>query len=191
MKRYSKIVLTAMVAAAVASGCASTPKPSQADKASSLPDWVMNPSVEGGIASAECVRDTSNFSLDRAEATAKARASLVKEIDVRVQAMDKTYMRSVSAGDETDTGGTFESVSRQVADQHMSGSRPLKVDYVDINGKRNLCVLVALNPNATKDLFDSIIKQSKRSLKPSSEEALYEEFRASKAQQELLDATSR
>lgn len=64
------------------------------------------------------------------------------------------------------------------------------VDYVDINGQRNLCVLVALNPNATKDLFDSIIQQSRRSLKPTSEEALYEEFRASKAQQELLEATS-
>src|SRR5690625_465016 len=100
MKRYSKMILAAMTAAALASGCASTPKAPEAAQAAPLPDWVMNPTVEGGIASAECVRDTGNFSLDRAESTAKARASLVKEIDVRVQAMDKTYMRSVSAGDE-------------------------------------------------------------------------------------------
>lgn len=191
MKRFIKVACLAAFSAALASGCASNPG-KQADAGSgSLPDWVMNPAVEDGIAATECVRDTGNFSLDRAEATAKARASLVKEIEIRVQAMDKTYMRSTTSGTDTESGGTFESVSRQVADQHMTGSRPLKVDYVNINDRRNLCVLVALNPAVTKDLFDAIIKQSKRSLSPTSEAALYEEFRASKAQQELMDATSR
>lgn len=191
MKRFTKMVFLTAVSVALVSGCATNPTGKAGDTAASLPDWVMNPTVENGIAVTDCVRDSGNFSLDRAQATANARAGLAKEIEVRVQAMDETYMRSTSTGEQATAGSTFESVSRQVANQHIVGSRPVKVDYVNINDRRNLCVMVALTPAATKDLFDTIIKQSQRSLNPTSEEVLYEEFRAAKAQQRLMDATSR
>lgn len=191
MKRFTKMVCLTAVSVALVSGCATHPTGKAGDTAASLPDWVMNPTVENGIAVTDCVRDSGNFSLDRAQATANARAGLAKEIEVRVQAMDETYMRNTSTGEQATAGSTFESVSRQVANQHIVGSRPVKVDYVNINDRRNLCVMVALTPAATKDLFDAIIKQSQRSLSPTSEEVLYEEFRAAKAQQRLMDATSR
>lgn len=186
MKRFSSLFCLTALTAAVLTGCGS--KPAEAPK-SSLPDWVMSPVVEGGIASTSCVQSTGNFSLDRSQATANARASLTKEIGVKVQAMDKEYQRSSTGGGQTETGSTFESVSRQVANEYIVGSRASKVDFVDIDGKRNLCVMVTMQPEATKGLFDSIMKQSKRKLSPQNEEILYEEFRAAKAQNELIEAT--
>ena len=185
MKRFSSLFCLTALTAAVLTGCGTKP----AETSASLPDWVMAPMVDGGIASTSCVRDTGNFSLDRAQATASARASLTKEIGIKVQAMDKEYQRSSTGGGQDETGSTFESVSRQVANEYIVGSRPAKVDFVNINGQRNLCVMVAMQPEATKGLFDSIMRQSKRKLSPQNEEILYEEFRAAKAQQELIEAT--
>ncbi|HKL77978.1 MAG TPA: hypothetical protein VJ985_06385, partial [Gammaproteobacteria bacterium] len=99
--------------------------------------------------------------------------------------MDKTYQRKVKSQGGTTTGSTFESVSKQVAQQHLKGSRATKVQYVDINGERNLCAMVTLDPNTTKDIFDAIVKESSQKVSPQDEEQLYEEFKAKKAQDEL------
>jgi hypothetical protein len=49
--------------------------------------------------------------------------------------------------------------------------------------------MVTMQPEATKALFENIMKQSKRKLSPQNEDILYEEFRAAKAQNELIEAT--
>lgn len=185
MQRFPTLFSLSIVTAALLSGCAGKP----AEAPASLPDWVMAPMVVGGIASTGCARDSGNFNLDRAQATASARASLTKEIGVKVQAMDKEFQRSSSGGGQAETGSTFESVSRQVANEYIVGSRPAKVEFIEINGQRNLCVMVAMQPEATKGLFEGILAQSQRKLSPQHEEILYEEFRAARAQQELIEAT--
>jgi len=172
-----------LLAGALAAGCASSGGDKKAQ--SQLPSWVMNPVIEGGVAATECVKATGSMSLDKSEAIANARATLVKQINVKVEAMDKTYQRKVKSQGGTTTGSTFESVSKQVAQQHLKGSRATKVQYVDINGERNLCAMVTLDPNTTKDIFDAIVKESSQKVSPQDEEQLYEEFKAKKAQDEL------
>ncbi len=58
-----------------------------------------------------------------------------------------------------------------------------------MEGKRHMCVIVAMQPEAFKALFDSIVKQSERKLSAQDEDMLFQEFRASKAQNELIEAT--
>ncbi|HLT05765.1 MAG TPA: hypothetical protein VK019_12500 [Pseudomonas sp.] len=186
MKRFSSLFCLTALTAAVLTGCGS--KPAEAPK-SGVPDWVMSPSIEGGIAATDCVTSSGNFSIDRNQATANARAALSKEIETKVAAMDKTYASRTDAAGKTQVGSSFESVSRQVAQQHLIGSRPVKTDYVDMDGKRQLCVMVAIQPEATRALFDSIIQQSKRQLSQQDEDILYQEFRASKAYEELDQLT--
>ncbi|HTO19864.1 MAG TPA: hypothetical protein VL129_12045 [Pseudomonas sp.] len=185
MKRFSSLFCLTALTAAVLTGCGSKP----AAPTSSLPDWVMSPVVEGGIAATDCVSSSGNFSIDRSQATANARAALTKEINLKVAAMDKTYGSRTDAAGKTQVGSSFESVSRQVAQQQISGSKAVKVDFVDMDGQRQLCVMVAIQPEATKALYDSIIQQSQRKLSAQDEDILYQEFRASKAQNELSEAT--
>ncbi len=94
-----------------------------------MPGWILNPNIEGGIAAAECSTWSGDFSMDKAEATALARATLAKQIDTKVQAMDKTYQRRVRANDKTTTGTTFESVSKQLTEQTLQGTVPKKIGY--------------------------------------------------------------
>ncbi|HKL77054.1 MAG TPA: hypothetical protein VJ985_01610, partial [Gammaproteobacteria bacterium] len=77
-----------LLAGALAAGCASSGGDKKAQ--SQLPSWVMNPVIEGGVAATECVKATGSMSLDKSEAIANARATLVKQINVKVEAMDKT-----------------------------------------------------------------------------------------------------
>ena len=150
------------------------------------PEWFYNPIIEDGIAAASCVLiPGKNISVAQTQATANGRASIAMQIDTKVKAMDKTYDRVTNTNDGPSTGGTFESVSKQVAQQNLSGSRAIKYMKV-IDGKDNLmCALVALSPESTNKLFKDLVKASKANLSPDNESVLMEQFLAYKAQQEL------
>lgn len=174
--------------AVLASGCATTGDSggggSQAG--SSIPTWVSNPTYKDGIAATECMAASSNFSLDRKEAVANARQGLAQQLDLKVEAMDKTYQRRTrSEQDKASTGTSFESVSRQVTQTELNGSRTVKTGYVNLAGEKNLCVMVALGDSEMRKIFDGLIEASGREVNAKDEEILYEEFRAQKAQDEL------
>lgn len=184
--RPSTITLLSVTALfSVLAGCASGPKEKEAKSQSNVPDWIMTPSVENGIAASECVKSSGDLSIDKSKGTALGRQALAQQIDTRVESMEKTYQRSVDASDDQDSGQTFVSVSKQLAEQNVRGSRIAKAQYVDIGGERNFCTMVTMNPEKTRDLFDQIVQQSDRDVPPESEETLYEQFKAKQAQQEL------
>jgi hypothetical protein len=172
----------------ILASCASAPKEvPKAEPTSTLPDWVANPTIEDGIASSECVPWSGDMSLDRAEAVAKARADLTKQIEIKVKAMDKTYARKVKTAGGVTTGGTFETVSKQVANRNLNASQVNKVGMVDINGTQHLCAMVVFGREANKRIFEDLIKNSQvtQQISPQDESVLWEEFKAYKGHQEL------
>lgn len=166
---------------------ASAPAPAQST--SSLPDWVMNPVVENGIADTQCVNAKPGIGMNylKSQATTLARAELAKQIGLRVKALDKTYQRIADTTAGTSVGGSFESVSKQVTDKNLSGSRAIRMDYVTMPGNTtNFCVMVAMSPEVTKALFKDLVTESGNSnISPSNEAVLYERFLADKAAKEL------
>ena len=99
--------------------------------------------------------------------------------------MDKTYARKTDTNKGSSVGGTFESVSKQITQQSLNGARPIKAELVELDEKRHLCVMVALSPIFTDELFSNIIKNSGVNLNPDDESVMKEEFKAYKAQQEM------
>ena len=165
-------------------GCASTPTVSKT--ASSLPDWVMIPLVEDGVADTQCVLANASMGILKSKATALGRAEISKQIDVQVKAMDKTYQSLVEATEGDSVGNTFESVSKQVSSQKLSGSRATKVEYVDFpDGTQQLCVMVTLDPALTRELYNEVTKGSGRKLSGRDDAVLWQQFMAQKAQNEL------
>lgn len=182
MKTQKLIIITAITILLAACG-------STAEKENSLtvnlPAWVLNPVVEDGIAASDCVKFSGNLSIDKKMATANGRLSLAQQIATRVEGLDKTYANRTNANGEMATGTSFSSVSKQLTQQTLTGSRAIKADIVDIAGKQHFCVLTALSSTATKELFDAIVQESKRSVNPQDEKFLYQEFKAHKAEQSL------
>lgn len=182
MKNLVKLTTTLTLTAVIAA-CSSTPN--SEDLNSDIPDWVMNPVVEGSFSAAACVPSSGHMSIDRANATALSRVDLAQQINTKVQALDKTYQERINVDQGTQVGSTFSSVSKQLADQSLVGSRVIKTAYANFDSKNQLCVLTSLGAQETKKLFDNLLKESERSVTPDQERVLYQEFKAYKAQQEL------
>lgn len=188
-----KLMLVGAVVALMV-GCSSAPKDKEKDEQmsaemSALPSWVTMPVLEGGIADTACVKATSSMQLDRTEASTLARAELARQINVRAKVMDETYQRRTEAQGTQVTGNSFESVSSQVADQMLQGSRQLRADYVTIESARHFCVMVGIDPDMTETLFKRLMADSDRSVDSQSEQILFEEFKADQARQRLEAAT--
>lgn len=182
--KTSKVLLSAIIATTLAA-CGSTAPTEEVSATSNLPTWVLNPQVEGGIAATDCVKFSGNISVDKKMATANSRLALAQQIDTRVEGLDKTFANRTDSNEDITTGTSFTSVSKQLTKQKLTGARMVKSDIVKIAGKDHFCVLTTLEPTATQALFDDILKQSKRSVNPTDEKFLYQEFKAHKAEQNL------
>jgi hypothetical protein len=176
--------------AVLLTGCGGAPKQAPEDI---IPDWIGDPQnqISDGLAATDCVPAGEEFSIDRSEAVARTRQALASQIEIGVEAMDTTYQRQVRAGDDAGTGSSFESVSRQLTDQTLSGVRIHRVGYETINNQRQLCTLLVVGEASLRELFDRIIADSGRQIGSDNQALLYEEFRAYQAREEMdraLDA---
>lgn len=176
-------ILTTFV---VLMGCSATSIQAveKTSKANDMPDWVTNPGVQEGLAAAECVRATGNAAIDKKLATAQARSALIKQISVNVQAMDRTIERSVTL----QTGSTeivrversFESVSVQLANEALAGSRVTQSSAATINKVKHYCTQVALSPEATQNIFQKLLEASGAEIDAKYEAMLYDEFQSTR-----------
>jgi hypothetical protein len=195
MMRSKSFVVSSLMSVMLLAACASTPPPEPGASAtvdppaapiSSLPEWVTSPEIEGGFAATECVKANASMSLLKTKASTLSRAEIARQIGVQVKVMDKVYQNQTEVGpDESASGSTFESVSKQVTNQKLSGSRPVRTDYVELPNGQNLCVMVVLDPKETREVFDALVDASGRQLSATNDKVLYQEFKAHKAQQEL------
>ena len=150
------------------------------------------PLIEGGFADTQCVDASADFNILKTKATALARAEIAKQINIQVKAMDKTHDELVEVNDGTAEGSTFSSVSKQVTNQMLAGTRSVKIDYVDFpDNTQKLCSMVTMEPDQTKELFDGLVKASGKKLSAQNESVLYQEFKAHKAQVELEKEASK
>lgn len=180
-----KPLIAAVMMAGVLSACSSTGEKTASKSSVNIPDWVLNPVVENGIAAADCIKYSGNISVDQKMAVANARLALAQQIETRIEGLDKTFANRVDANDKTTVGTTFSSVSKQLTKQTLQGSRVVKADIVDIGGKDFFCALTTLSPSLTKTLFKDLVKETKLNINPKDEQFLYQEFKAFKAEQDL------
>lgn len=156
-----------------------------------LPEWVTSPAIEDGIAATSCVKWSGDFDLDKKQAIANARQDLAQQIRIRVESMDETMKRNREGAGKADQGSVFTSVSRQTADQHLKGAVPQRVKPVKFDDAQRLCAQVAMKPEQTRELFDTLIRESKVQLSAKDEDLLFEEFKADQARQRMDEALSR
>ncbi len=166
----------------------SSSEPLEETSVGDIPEWILNPNIEDGIAVSDCVLFSGNMSIDRKQAIAQARVLLAAEIETRVKGLDETYQDKVQVNNESTSGSTFASVSQQITEQTLVGAKAIKTDIVDISGKDNLCVLVGMQSGETRDLYEKLVKASNKNLSPQDDDVLYQEFKAERAQGRLKEA---
>jgi hypothetical protein len=167
--------------------CSSTnePKAIMLEPTDSVPNWVFSPNVENALAAASCVSWSGNLSIDKAQSLTMARAEISQQIKLKISVLDKMYQRKLETDGKQNTGGTFEQVSKQISQQTLVNTKADKVAFAKIDDQKQLCTLVTLSEQKSDLLFEQLISKSGAKIDPTSKTALYEEFRAKKASQEL------
>ena len=150
-----------------------------------FPSWVIDPQIDGGIAASECIPYSGNISIDKAQITAQARSTLAKQIQVRVTALDKTYIDRTDAAGKIVTGSSFSSVSKQLANQNLIGTKLIKLSRIAIGEQQNICGMLTLDPERSETVFQQVIEGSQRDISVEDENILYQEFKAHRAQEDL------
>jgi len=149
--------------------------------------WVCDGGamMEGGIFGVGSAEKTPlGVSFQRTEAAASARDALARQIKVKVANMFKQFQASTGIGDAQTADKATQNVSKQVAQATLAGS---KVVDMWISPKGTMFVLVGMpDPKA-------VAAQVKKAVKTTfhNDKALWQEFKAKKADQELDAAVTK
>lgn len=181
MKKYLMVASALLLVG----GCSSTQEPQSTplSKNDSVPNWVLMPTHENGLASSNCVLWSGNMAASRAQAIANARADLATQINTKAMVMDKLVNQQTQEDETSSTSSSFAQVSKQIAEQSLVGAIPKEIAFARIDDKKQLCVLVVMEN--TKPLFDKLLQQSGKKLNPNDEAVLYSEFKNQKTMEEL------
>jgi hypothetical protein len=179
----NKQIILSVFLSSLLAACSSVDE--EVSERSDIPVWILSPTVENGIAATDCVIYSGNMSVDRKMATANSRVTLAQQISLKIDILEKSYLNRIDATQDSTTSGSFSSVSKQLTQQTLSGSRVVKADIVEIKDVDHFCVLTAITPKLTDDLFSNIVKNSKRELSDDNAKILRQEFKAAMANKSL------
>lgn len=183
MKRLNQSL--ALLSVVILAGCTSQQEKTESNIG--LPNWVVSPQADDGLADSACVSYSGHFTIDRDQAVALARNALVQQIEVRAASLTKTYANRTDTVEGTNVGANFESNARQLAEATLRGTKAERVDLFEVEGEKQLCALVVLSKHKTDDLASRILDNSGASLSNDDEQVLREEFKARRGQEELRE----
>lgn len=185
-----RLISTALLAASVLLvACSSTPEKSTptpscifADGSNkAAPDWVCGAPISGFDLFAVGYSDKSdagpNF-MKQMAATA-ARAELAQVLSLEIQNMIKQYAETTGTGDLETVDRVNTSVTKQVTDQKLVGSKIVRQMPTPSGG---MIVLVALDPTGVEQISKDVLRTSM-----DNDRALYQQFKAEQGFDELAD----
>lgn len=188
--RNNLSISIAIAVLAILSGCASDgpkPAPLSLDQCrfpgttTEAPGWVCDEPVAGWAVTAPGSAEVTaaGLSFQRQMAMTDARVQLAQQMKVHVTNMIKQFAETTGSGDAESLDKVNTSVSKQITDQVLSGTRAIR-SVTAPNGR--LFVLVGLDDKAVEEMTKVAIKTSMNN-----DRALWQKFQAKKSQDELAE----
>ena len=150
----------------------------QAKEFDNAPVWVLNPSVEKGLAAVGSAKiGNAGMQFARTEALSNGRDEIVRIMSVKVSNMIKNFSQATGLGNAQTVDKVSDQVSKQIASEVLSGSRQ-KDMWVSPSGDVYILVIVdtSLIKQTVKDSIESSYKN---------DAALSQQWNAKNAQDEL------
>ena len=123
-KGFSVVLILGLVVFAI--GCASAPAAAPAAAApADVPEWLNDFPPEDALWGVGTARQSSD-SMSMTTAEARARVSIARQLDSRVQAMFTDYNLDAGNAGAQANASMQEDVSRQITNMNVSGATPIK-----------------------------------------------------------------
>jgi folate-binding Fe-S cluster repair protein YgfZ len=174
---YAAMVLTILTF--FAGGCAKkAPEPLEHSCLEGAPSWVIDPSMEGGLSGLGSAKiGKAGIQFARTEAISVARDEIARTMEVKVKNMFKNFTQVTGVGDDETVDRVAVNVSKQVANQTLSGSMAKEAWISPCN---EYYTLVVLDPASVQAAVKENVLSSLKN-----EKALWQQFQAKKAHDEL------
>ena len=184
MSKLSYVLISSLLAIGL-SACSSTAIKSQVSECTYFgthdpaPLWICGAPVEGVEVSAVGSAEVSGAgeSFIKQMASTDARVQLAQMMQLHVANMIKQYAETTGAGKDETVDKVNTSVTKQITDQTLIGA---KIYKTQAGSNSRFYVLVGLDPASSQKIVEAAIKTSMNN-----EKALWQEFQASKAQDEM------
>lgn len=149
------------------------------------PGWICDEPVAGIEVSAvgSVAKSTAGTSFMKTQAATSARVQLAQNVKVHVSNMVKNYIETTDTGDNATVDKVSSSVTKQITDQTLTGSRIYK-SRTGPSG--TIYVLVGMDPKAVATTTKTAVTTSMKK-----DRALWQQFRAKKGQDELAEEISK
>ena len=180
MEKKCLLPLLAVILALMA-GCGAPPKQTPVGMGE-MPNWVAQPRTDKGIAAAECVPASDEFSTDRKKALGFARQSLAKQLRNRVQAMDRAYRQRIAEEDAALDGAPFGSAAPQLIRETLKETEPHRMSYEKFHNQKHFCAALLLGKKKLRRFFQALVQRSETEISPRDREMLYKAFRTGGSQ---------
>lgn len=146
------------------------------------PGWICDEPVEGISVSAvgSAQKSAAGQAFMKQMATTAARVELASNMKVHVSNLIKQYVETTGAASTETVDMVNSSVSKQITNEDIVGSRLYK-SRVSPNG--TLYVLVGIDEGIAQQVTEKALRTSMNN-----ERALWQQFKASKGQEELAAA---
>ena len=155
------------------------------DRKEAAPGWICDEPVEGISVSAvgSAQKSKAGHSMMKQMAAADARVQLAQNVRTQVSNMIKQYAETTGAADSETVDQVNTSVTKQITNETLSGTRILK-STTGPDGA--LYVLVGLDEESAQQITEAAIKTSMNN-----DKAAWQQFRAQKGQEELAAEISK
>lgn len=182
MKKFLLIVLviTALLAVAGCSSKNTAVSAAQYNKCyKDAPSWVLMGGAEGGLSAVGSAQiGNAGLSFARTEAMANGRDEIARILQLKVSNMVKNFTQTTGIGDAQTVDKVSANVSRQLANQTLTGS---KAKQTWISSECNeLFILVVADAPAMEEDIKAQITSSYRN-----EQALWQQIQAKNALKEM------
>jgi|GEM_PF-1252460 len=170
--------VAAMMAVGMLAGCNSVKIPKISDK---TPFEDMQKAVkkltEDGIPASVGMAQSRTRPLALSRAKLDARKNLAQQVQVKIENLEKNFAEEVGEASGSEINALFSSATKIITAQELTGSVPKVQKYqTSEDGITSAYVLMVLDPN----IIAKALAQ-----RETSNQALYQRFRASKAFEEL------
>lgn len=199
MNRIFNLVTAGLVGSVLLIGCGGSPKKEDApapmpvadcvfpdDGVTPAPEWVCGaPYKEYKVTAVGSYEKTgAGIDFQKTMAAASARDFLAAQMKVTVQGMVKRFTETTGAGDAETVDRVNSSVSKQITNEKLVGSRVL---MTRVNPKtKTLFAIVGLDDEMIKAIAKNALQTSMNN-----DQAMWQQFRAKKNFDELAEEISK
>ncbi|HWP83064.1 MAG TPA: LPP20 family lipoprotein [Bacteroidota bacterium] len=180
--RQIQTLMFLSLAAMLLVGCGGGAKTMQSAETGDIPDWYLNVPRDPNYLFAVNTATSQDLQLAFDKAITAARAEIGRQVEVKINALQKRFEEETGAGADAQILSSFTQATKTVVSTSLSGSRVSKQKQLRDGNMWRAYVLVEYPVGAANEALMQQIKQNER---------MYTKFRESQVFKELDEETKK